>query len=176
MKANNFQSRQKKAYLVFFSCAAALIIIFVIICDSAFGRGAPEAGKTSVSGGTATQNGYITFPPSPTATSHAQTQEAPSASAEPSLSPTITTPSEPIYPEQSALLQFTGDVVLHSAVLSAAGQSGYIFDEYFDGIKKYLTGDMVFANLEGVIEGGGDYSGYPPVSYTHLTLPTTERV
>ncbi len=165
MKANNFQSRQKKAYLVFFSCAAALIIIFVIICASAFGRGAPEAGKTPVSGGTATQNGYITFPPSPTATSHAQTQEAPSASAEPSLSPTITTPSEPIYPEQSAMLQFTGDVVLHSAVLSAAGQSGYIFDEYFDGIKKYLTGDMVFANLEGVIEGGGDYSGYPLFNY-----------
>lgn len=164
MKATDFQSRQKKAYFIFFSCAAVLIIIFIVLCTLAFKGGSPEAGRTSGQTGTDAHGGYITFPPVGT-TAPTASATVPSASSEPSLTTQFPVSSEPVYPEQSALIQFTGDVVLHSSVLSSAEQEGYAFDEYFKDIKKYLTGDMVFANLEGVIEGGGDYSGYPLFNY-----------
>lgn len=164
MKAKDFQSRQKKAYLIFFSCAAVLIILLIMVCAFAFGRNAQSAEHSASSAASPTTGGFITFPPVSDTAETTQTA-APSNSDVSSSATAAPLPSEPIYPEQSALLQFTGDVVLHSEVLSYASQTDYSFDEYFESIKKYLTGDMVFANLEGVIEGGGDYSGYPLFNY-----------
>lgn len=164
MKAKDFQSRQKRAYFIFFSCAAVLIILLIIICAFAFGGGAQEAEHSASAAASPTMGGYITFPPVSDTAEATQTVDTSNSDA-PSSEPTVPVSSEPIYPEQSALLQFTGDVVLHSEVLSYAAQTDYSFDEYFESIKKYLTGDMVFANLEGVIEEGGDYSGYPLFNY-----------
>ena len=63
MKAKDFQSRQKKAYLIFFSCAAVLIILLIMVCAFAFGRNAQSAEHSASSTASPTAGGFITFPP-----------------------------------------------------------------------------------------------------------------
>lgn len=160
---NKFENKQKKAYLIFFSCAVILIVFLIFICAGGFNGSKISNTQSAATATSHSQAGYITFPPSPSASvSNSPTAAVPSQTTNNSDSPVS---SNPIYPEQKAVLQFMGDIVLHSSVLSSAEPEGYIFDSYFDNIKKYINGDAVFANLEGVIEGDQNYSGYPLFNY-----------
>ncbi len=103
--------------------------------------------------------------PSPEPPNPSPSQASPlPAAAVPSPIPSVETEPSPV--PITAVLQFAGDIILHSSPIRGAktGDASYDFKPFFQAVQPYIDGDLSLCNMETPVDVFGnnrDISTYP---------------